>query len=71
MWLKTTALLLILVGIQSLIFPPPVVELYSADFLTITNGVCNIYQAALQHQDIDSQYYLNKILKRLNNNLLC
>jgi len=68
--LKASALLLLLVSIQPLIYPPPVFEEYGTEFLTL-NGICSIFQLPLQQEDIDSQYYLNKILKRLNSNMDC
>lgn len=70
MTLKLRCIALLLVAINCLIFPPPVHETYKAEHLTLSH-VCNLFQSPTNVDDINSQYYLNKVLKRINSNTEC
>lgn len=70
MTLRVSCLLLLLLATQALIFPPPVEENYPKGHLELTH-VCNLFQQPTEHEHINSQYYLNKILKRINGNSEC
>jgi hexosaminidase len=70
MSLRLGCLLVLLLAAQALIFPPPVVESYSNGHLELSH-VCNLFQKPTTVDAINSQYYLNKILKRINSNSDC
>jgi len=48
MFIKVSALILLVVSIHCLIYPPPVHEEYQAQYLTL-KGVCNLFQMPTQH----------------------
>lgn len=70
MLIKLAILLLVAVSALARVFPPPTSEKYSDGELALDN-VCNIYHFPSNHPLIQSGYYFNKILKRLNSNLKC
>jgi hexosaminidase len=70
MTLKVRCLVLLIVAINCLIFPPPVQETYNPGHLLLTHA-CNLFQLPTELETINSQYYLHKILKRVNANTDC
>jgi len=68
MLLKTIALSLLVISTLAGIFPKPVSEKYPGGHLEIGH-VCNLFHYPTEHNLINSGYYFNKILKRLNTNL--
>lgn len=70
MSLKLACLIVLLLSTQALIFPPPVEETYIEGHLELAH-VCNLFQQPSTLESINSQYYLQKILKRINGNSDC
>lgn len=68
--LRVAALIVLLVAALSRVVPPPVHEEYHGGQLQLSH-VCNIYLGRAEINGIDANYYLAKVLTRLNRGLTC
>lgn len=70
MSIRLGCLLILILAAQAAIFPPAVEEIYSEGFLELSH-VCNLFQHPSTLDAINTQYYLRKVLKRVNGNTDC
>lgn len=70
MWIKSSIVLLLVATAAAGIFPPPKLEQYSPGELQL-GSVCDLFHWHSEHPLIQTGFYFNKILHRLNRQVPC